>query len=51
MISFLNSTRESLFFVSVGISSQILGPKYDADSLPFKTLWIGSTGNRAVYLR
>ena len=38
LISFLNPTRESLFFISVGICSQFLGPRYEADSLLLKTL-------------
>ena len=51
LISFLDPTRESFFFISVGICSQIFGPKYEADSLPFKTLWITPTRNCIVYLR
>ena len=51
LISFLNPTRESLFFISVGICFQILEPKYEADSLPLKTLWTGSTRDYVVCLR
>ena len=41
LISFLNPTKESLFFISVGICSQILGPKCEADLLLLKTMdWI-----------
>ena len=48
-ISFLNPTRV-LFFISVGTCSQILGSKYEADSLQLKTLWTGSTRNCVLCL-
>ena len=50
LFSFLNLTREFIILTSLGICSHILGPKYNADSLPLKT-WIGSVRNVGVYLR
>ena len=51
LFSFLNLTREFIILTSLGICSHILGPKYNADSLPLKTLWIGSVRNVGAYLR
>ena len=50
LIYFLKPTRELIFLISKVICSQILDPKYDADSLPLHTLWIGSTGNYKVFM-
>ena len=37
LLSFLNPTKEFIILISLGISSHILGPKYDADSLALYT--------------
>ena len=38
LISFLKLLRDLILLILEGICSQILDPKYDADSLPLNTL-------------
>ena len=51
LIFFLNSSRDSMVFISGVNYSQILCPKYDADSDPLETMWIGCAINCGVSLR
>ena len=37
-ILFLNTEREDICFISEGINSQIVGPKWETDSLPLDTI-------------